>query len=191
MSNVNAVLEKLGLRGETSVNAAIVRVSEYLDGKAESVVNDLIRELGGNPVTTHSVEADIVLKSIIELIVKGQFTNIADAQFYGHQKAEKIRREMPYVFKVAQPEVQPETGEVIQKRSKGEKNDKNALSLEFVKKMVASGEKDRGVITLALASELGVEYANAYFYVKKAEKSLNIALTAVKGRKAGKKKVAA
>lgn len=186
MSNIDTVIEKMGLRGMTSPNLAVVTTSEYIDARGADIVPKLLKELGVE-APDHQVEADIMLKSVIEQIITGQFTDVVAATAYGHQKIADIRRKMPFVFVVGDP-VLDETGEVIQKRSKGDKNTKNADSAKLVKKMVDEGITDRGVITNALATELDTDYAGAYFYVKKAEKSLGITLTAQRGRKATKKK---
>jgi hypothetical protein len=186
MSNVNAVIEKLGLRGVTSVNHAVCAVTDYMDGKdLGSAANSLIVELGGEPESNHPVEADIVLKAMVELIIKGQFNDPKEAQAEGHRKVALIRKKMPYIFTVAEAPgtTTNEDGTVVQKRSKGEKNDKNAKSLAFVQAKFKEGITDRGQMTNLLAQELETDYAGAYFYVKKSEKALKIELSATKGRK--------
>ncbi len=186
MSNVDAVIERLGLRGVQSVATAINQVTEFLaERDLGPAANELIVQMGGTPVTTHPVDADIVLKTIVEQIVKGQFVDIKSAQFAGHQKVDQIRAKMPYLFK--QVEEQPA---VPGPDGKGKRSDKNASSLAFVKDMITKGERDRGVITTALAKEWDTDYAGAYFYVKKAEKALGVQLTAIRGRKSAKKKTA-
>lgn len=191
MSNVNEMMTKLGLRGETSVNTAIVRVSEYLERWSDREATNLLEQLGVQGIPTHPVEADIMLKTAVELIVKGIYVSPEDTHAQGLVKIDQIRARMPYVFVLPETITKvDEEGNVVQKRSKGEKNDKNAKSLAFVKEMHDKGETDRGVITNALAEHLETDYAGAYFYVKKSEKVLGIELTAVRGRKASKKATA-
>lgn len=173
--SVDAVIGKMGLRGVRSVNQAIVTVSEFLDGKDISTINSLIKEMGGVPVNSHPVDADIMLKYMIQRVVEGTFVDVGEIQAGGRVKIEQLRRKLPFVFVSTEEVVDPSKPEP--KKPKGDRNNKNAASLEFVAKMAAEGATDRGTVTKALAEELDIEYAGAFFYVKKAEKALGLTFT--------------
>lgn len=185
--SVDTVINKLGLRGVHSVNQAIVTVSEFLSDKPEGEVNNLIAELGARPVESHPVDADIMLKAIVERVISGQFVDIAEAQDYGRQKIDQLRRKLPFVF--VEPQAPAPVEPVPGQRTKGHRNSKNSDSMTMVTEMTKAGCTDRGEITKAVAEKLGIDYANAFFYVKKAEKQLGVTLTAKKGRKPVKKAV--
>lgn len=186
--SVDTVISKVGLRGVKSVNQAIVLVSEFLSDKDESTANALIKEMGGQPVESHPVEADIMLKAMIERVISGQFVDVPEAQSYGKQKIDQLRRKLPFVFieKVKEEDTTPIDPS---KRSKGNRNVKNGSSVDLVHELFKAGTTDRGDITRALAEKLGVDYANAFFYVKKAEKQLGITLASRRGRRPAKKAV--
>lgn len=173
--SAHTAIEKMGLGDVKSVNQAIVTVSEFLYGKDVTVTNALIKEMGGHPIDSHPVDADIMLKYMVQRYVEGTFKDVGEVQEGGQLKIEQIRRKMPFIFVSTEEEYSEDNP--APKKPKGDRNNKNAASVEFVSKMAAQGIKDRGTVTKALAAELEIDYAGAFFYVKKAEKALGLTFT--------------
>ena len=187
----------VGITEKMSPVAAINATDLYIcndDPKASTATiitraNGLLKLMGVEKFFSHHVEADIVAKSLIEqAILKGDAFVLGEAMAYAEDKIASIRIKMPWLFRDQVIEAgSTEDATPTAPRTKGANNSKNRDVPAMVAKIVATGVNDRGEIVRQVAEELGIEYANAFYYVKKAEQAGKLTLTSVRGRKPAKK----
>ena len=181
MSN-QAVLKQVGIeKGETAV-VAVQKVGAFIEQSENhlAAANTIITGLGGRS-ENNSDRARIVAKTMVTQVLAHKKPD----QHVAREKADAMLTAEPYLKRdeiaevkaEAKPETKSKTG-----RRKGANNEKHAKADAFVE---ANKDKysDRGELVRATAAHLGVDYAGAYFYVKKAEKKFGLKLTARKGRK--------
>lgn len=183
MSNAT-VLKQVGIeKGEGAVTG-VQKVGTFIEASGDhlAAANSIITGLGGTD-ESNSDRARIIAKTMVSQVLAHKKADQeaarakADAMLTAEPafKRDELRAEKAETRPVAV--VKSKTG-----RRKGANNEKHAKADAFVE---ANKDKytDRGELVRATAAHLGVDYAGAYFYVKRAEKKFGLQLTARKGRK--------
>lgn len=192
--DMSSVLKEMGVN-TNSPNVAIVAVAEHFENSrcATTAANELIQKLGGARQET-PIEADIIAKALAEqVVVQREQFNPEEAMAIAMEKLLNIKERMPYLFKHQEqesegfPAVNDTSKPGLVKRNKAAKTARTDSIDVMVKEITDTGERDRGVIVTKIAAQVNMEYANVYYYVKKAEKAHGLVFTAQKGRKSGKK----
>jgi hypothetical protein len=183
MSTKTAVLEQVGVDRKEGVISAVQKVDEFVTTAPNKLAaaNTIITGLGGRS-ENNSDRARIIAKTMVAQVVGHKKPD----QEAARQKADAMLTAEPYLKRdeIAEGKATAATEKRPTKtgRRKGAGNEKHAKADAFVE---ANKDKytDRGELVRATAAHLGVDYAGAYFYVKRAEKKFGLKLTARKGRK--------
>lgn len=155
MVNANEVLNSYGIKKD-SIGAAIYQVGNDIDSSSDplSLANAMIGELGGKDQYDLAT-AKIIAKAMVEQAIKQETYNPQEAYRVAEVKLAKIQKTMPYVFAKPEEEVQV----VSEKKAKsGDKKERARVIFEANKAL------DNGAIAQLIAKELGITYANAYYY---------------------------
>ena len=182
MSN-SEILKRIGVEKTDGSIAAVAKVGEFIESSDDrlAAANTIIKGLGGTD-EQRSDRARIVAKTMVSQVIAHKKADQAEAQrkadamltkdpaFKRDELVEKAQEKKPAAYT-------PKTN-----RRKGAGNEKHAKADAFVE---ANKGKftDRGELVRATAAHLGVDYAGAYFYVKRAEAKFGLKLTARKGRR--------
>ena len=161
MIDVKAVLNKLGLQPNMSVTRAISKIGLDLIESPNQLeaANRIIVALGGTPVSK-PVQADIIAKALVEqAVVNSEYYLPDDAMVIALGKYNKIEKTMPYVFAGTTEDMQPSRNKEVKER-RGNGNKELALVI-FNREKGKSGTE----VAKMIADELGITFANAYYYV--------------------------
>lgn len=155
-----------------SVTRALTSFNHKLDddrARKHTVCNRLIEDLGCTAIA-HPVDAETYAKTLIEQVILNGLDYIpALAAIAASKRVAKIKEKMPELYVGAEVELVGLNGEVTIKRpskkvkragreGSGDKKD-NALAI-----CEANPNKTNGELARLIAAELGITYANAYFY---------------------------
>lgn len=161
-TNIDAVyvLNKLGLEPGMSVTRAVSQVGFQINESNQqgaTVANKIIKSLGGTP-ETNPVSADIVAKALIEqAVLSGASYDYVAANKVAQEKLNKIKLTMPYAFAAT---AEPIRAKKMSTRG-GDKKERARAIFD------RESGKTPGEIARAIASELSITYANAYYYVSR------------------------
>lgn len=156
-------LNKLGFKPGMSVTRAINKLGMDFGECTDPLVaaNKVISSFGGTPVS-QPIQADIIAKALVEqAIVTGTEYDPERATKIALEKYAKIERTMPFVFAGSSESKTPENLTAVKESRGGDKKQK-ALEIFNREKGKTSGE-----IAQAIAAELDITYANAYYYVSR------------------------
>ena len=157
------VLNKLGFQPGMSVSRAINKLGLDFNECTDPLIaaNKVITSFGGQP-SSMPIQADIIAKAMVEqAILTGSEYDPEQAFKIALEKFAKIERTMPYVFAGSTEDKSPTTRTEV-KESRG--GDKKVRALEIFNREKG---KSSGEIAQAIAAELDITYANAYYYVSR------------------------
>ena len=162
MSSIANLYKKLNLEQGMSVTRALTAAGDFFATFSNPAKgpNGIIQMLGGKPLS-NAVEADIVAKALIEqAVVLGEQFELQAAMVIAQAKLTKIRATMPYAFAGADT---PVVAEKAAKRSERGGDKKVRARVVFDREQ----GKSSGQIAKIISTELGISYANAYYYVSR------------------------
>lgn len=165
MVDVQSVFKKYGIEPNGSINRVIQNISARISEASDPLVysNRIISQLGGK-ANVDSVEAPIIAKCLVEqAVIKQQDYNPADAQIVAQQKLDAIKEKMPYLFNMKERSVEA-TVTTASKPSTARGGDKKAKALAIFE---ANRDKKPSDVAKLIQVELGISFANAYYYVSR------------------------
>jgi hypothetical protein len=164
MVDVQSVFKKYGINPKSSINRTIQDISAKISEASDPLVysNRIISQLGG-VANVDFVEAPIIAKSLIEqaVIHANDYDPVA-AQVVANQKLEKIKQSMPYIFNMKEKSVEATASNTTTTTKRG--GDKKAKALAIFE---ANRDKSPSDVAKLIQVELGITFANAYYYVSR------------------------
>ena len=167
MVDVQSVFKKFSINPKGSINRTIQSVSDKISEASDPLVysNRIISMLGG-VANVDTREAPIIAKCLIEqaVLMNDNYDPVA-AQAIAEQKLERIKVNMPYIFK-KENSVEAATHSSSTARPAGSKRgaDKKAKALAIFE---ANRDKKPSDVAKLIQVELGISFANAYYYVSR------------------------
>ena len=164
MVDVQSVFKKYGINPKSSINRTIQDISAKISEASDPLVysNRIISQLGGT-ANVDSIEAPIIAKSLIEqAVIHTDNYDPAAAQVVANQKLERIKGSMPYIFNMKERSVEATATTTGATPKRG--GDKKARALAIFE---ANRDKKPSDIAKLIQVELGVTFANAYYYVSR------------------------
>lgn len=157
MMDVQSVFKKYDIDSNASVIRAIQkvgdRITDALDPSAMS--NQIIKQLGGKYVVG-SVDAAIIAKALMEQAVINKTNYIPEAALQiAEEKLSVMKIKYPYMFVMKESEMEAAAKPV---------NDKKARALVIFE---ANRGKTPSDIAKLIQVDLGISFANAYYYVSR------------------------
>jgi hypothetical protein len=163
MTGTERILTKVGLTRGMSVNAAIVRSSEFIDTQTDPLKfsNAVLQALDiPIPYISEPNQAKTLALAAIEQLVIMEVFDPSKTAEIAISKYEKIKKKMPYAF--------GEGAVVISTARRGAKRDvARQIYLE------SKGMDEKDIIAL-VAKELDISPQNAYTYIYLIKKSLKV-----------------
>ena len=166
--DIRTVFKNCSINPEGSINRNIQNVSSYISDSTNphARANDIIKKLGG----THcldSHEAAIIAKVMIQQAIqdiqqKREF-DPAQAMQVAKVKVADMKENHPYLFAMKENTVTASTTTTTTPNASSA-NDKKARALEIFE--ANRGKKPSDVAKL-IQVELGITFANAYYYVSR------------------------
>ena len=159
MTNLKSVFKKYGIDPRGSVNRAVYNVNLALSESHDPFLmsNQIISALGCGTVKD-SIDAPIIAKCLIEQAILNYDDYKPDFAFSkANEKLAKMKVNHPYCFimkeKIVEASTAPKRG-----------GDKKAKALEIFE---ANRDKKPSDIAKLIQVELGITFANAYYYVSR------------------------
>lgn len=164
MVDVQSVFKKYDIDPNRSINRTIQDISMKISEASDPLVysNHIINRLGGKPFLDVA-EAPMIAKYLIEQAVLEQ--NDYDpmkAVTYAERKMNAMKINHPYLFVMKENSMEATATTPAKKaRSSG---DKKAKALEIFE---ANRDKKPSDVAKLIQVELGITFANAYYYVSR------------------------
>ena len=158
MVDVQSVFKKYEINPKGSINRAIVSVSDRISEASDPLAlsNSIIKQLGCTPMSCN-IDAPIIAKALIEQAILMQADYVPDAAFkVAEDKLNKMKVNHPYMFVMKEKQLEATANKPT--------NDKKARALEIFE--ANRGKKPSDVAKL-IQVELGITFANAYYYVSR------------------------
>lgn len=166
MADISTVFKNCGVNPNGSINRNIQNVSNYISESTNphARANEIIKRLGG----THcldSAEASIIAKVMVERAIAATVQKVeydpAQAMVVAKDKVAEMREKLPYIFVMKE---NPVTAATTTQTSASSANDKKARALAIFE---ANRGKKPSDIAKLIQVELGITFANAYYYVSR------------------------
>jgi hypothetical protein len=172
MVNVAAALKEIDVDPRRGVVRAIQTVGENIAEATDPLgyANAVIVSLGGQEQLDFPT-ARIMAKALIEKAVNGEKFVPEQALEYAAERVEKLRKEHPWTF--AQPADVPagSTTTVVRAgKTKGRKAvtaDGKSKKDQALKICNENSSLDNGALAKMISEQLGITYANAYYYASR------------------------
>lgn len=127
-----------------------------------TTANRIIMNLGGSPLT-NPIDARIMAQALCEqMIVQKEAYDTTKAISIATGKLNNIRTTMPFIFATKESIVNTATADG--KRASRKSNDKKAKAFEIFEQNRDKKESD---IAKLIQTQLGITFANAYYYVNR------------------------
>lgn len=124
--------------------------------------NRIIMSLGGSPLT-NPIDARIMAQALTEqLLVQKDAYDTNQAISIATEKLNKIKSEMPFIYATKESDVNTATADG--KRASRKTNDKKAKAFEIFEQNRDKKESD---VAKLIQNQLGITFANAYYYVNR------------------------
>lgn len=164
-SDAIAIVESLGIDPSGSVNRAINEVGLYLQESDDKLMaaNKIILGLCGRRMSKE-LDADVVAKCLVQRVLEDNEGFDPDAAYeFAVDKMQRLYKKMPEVLKSETAVNMEET--TASGRANKNNNQKKARAQEIYNKM--KGENTQSAIAKAIAAELEISFANAFYYVSR------------------------
>jgi hypothetical protein len=159
MVNIQGVFKKYDINPNGSINRAIQNVSLAISEASDPFItsNQIISALGCKPVRD-TIDAAIIAKCLIEQAILQREDYIPEfALTKANEKLANMKVNHPYCFVMKESTVE---ATATSKRG----GDKKAKALEIFE---ANRDKKHSDIAKLIQMELGITFANAYYYVSR------------------------
>lgn len=164
-TDASAIIESLGIDPNGSVNRAVNEIGLYLSESADKLkaANVIILGLCGRRMSKE-LDADIVAKCLVQRVIEDKEGYDPDSAYeFAVDKMQKLYRKMPEVLKSETAVNMEET--TASGRANKNNNQKKARAEEIYNRM--KGENTQSAIAKAIAAELEISFANAFYYVSR------------------------
>lgn len=162
MVDVQSVFKKYKIDPNRSINRVIQDLSTSISESSDPLVysNHIINQLGCKPfLNTH--DASIIAKCLVQSAVqKGKEYNPDEALVAAEAKLANLRENHPYLFVMKESSNMEATATTTTKRG----SDKKAKALAIFE---ANRDKKASDVAKLIQVELGITFANAYYYVSR------------------------
>lgn len=158
MVDVQSVFDKYDINPYGSLNRAIIQVSNMIEDSQDPLAksNQIIKQLGCTPLSCN-IEAPIIAKCLIEqaILMKADYTP-EFAFKRAEQKLADLKAKHPSIFVMKEKQLEATANKPA--------NDKKARALAIFE---ANRGKKPSDIAKLIQVELGITFANAYYYVSR------------------------
>jgi len=158
MVDVQSVLKKYSIDPKGSLNRAIVKISDDISEAQDPLAlsNKIIKQLGCSPVECN-IDAPIIAKCLIEqAILMDEDYEPTFAFKKAEEKLANMKVKHPYIFAMKENEMTAAAAKPT--------NDKKARALAIFE---ANRGKTPSDVAKLIQVELGITFANAYYYVSR------------------------
>lgn len=165
MVDVQSVFKKYKIDPNRSINRVIQDLSTSISESSDPLVysNHIINQLGCKPfLNTH--DASIIAKCLVQSAVqKGKEYNADEALAAAEAKLANMRENHPYLFVMKESSNMEATATNASSSKRGGA-DKKAKALAIFE---ANRDKKASDVAKLIQVELGITFANAYYYVSR------------------------
>lgn len=164
MVDVQSVFKKYGIDPDLSINRTIQDISAKISEASDPLVysNHIINRLGGKPFLDTN-EARVIAKYLIEqAIIHRDNYDPEQATAIAESKMNAMKKNHPYLFVMKETYMEA-TASTPAKTTRGGDN-KKAKALAIFE---ANRDKKPSDIAKLIQVELGITFANAYYYVSR------------------------
>jgi hypothetical protein len=168
--DIHKFLKEYKIDPRGSVHTAIATISDRIQNSSDALdaANVISFKLGASPAA-NLVDARLIALSLVEVAfrcsVDGTVYDVEEALTTARAKAERIGREMPWLYSVLKKNIvinDDGTETIVEPRAKRGNSDKKQLAAKLYE---ANKSKPIGEIVTTLQKEMAITYANAYYYV--------------------------
>jgi hypothetical protein len=164
MVDIQSVFKKFDIDPKGSINKTIYNISMKISEAQDPLVysNRIISQLGGVANVDYN-EAPIIAKCLVEqaVVMYPNYDPVA-AQAIAQQKLDAIKVKMPYLFNMKEKTVEATATNTQAANKRG--GDKKARALAIFE---ANRDKKPSDVAKLIQVELGITFANAYYYVSR------------------------
>jgi hypothetical protein len=163
MVDVQSVFKKYKIDPSRSINRVIQDVSTNISESSDPLVysNHIINQLGCRPFL-NSHDAAIIAKCLIQsAVLKGKEYNADQALVEAETKLANLRENHPYLFVMKESSNMEATATTSTTKRGGDKKAKALAIFE------ANRDKKASDVAKLIQVELGITFANAYYYVSR------------------------
>lgn len=175
--NADKVLEKYKVDASLSKIRALNELSDMIASRTDQFdfANRIVKDFGVEPLTNFTDAKIMALTLVEQAIEQGSDFDIQKAGEAGKMKIEKISTTMPYLYYVKGNVVMEGTNlvggslaKVIKASFKGKSSSKSSDKKEKARAIFdANKDKKPSDIAKLIQVELGITFANAYYYVSR------------------------
>ena len=162
-----ALIESLGIDPDGSPNRAMTVVGEYIDQSHDRqlAANTILMGLTGRREST-VIEADLVARYLVRRVMEDKEAFDRESAYtWARHKAQELLKKRPELLHFNEPEADPNAPTTTASgRANRSNNQKKAAAEVIYNDMIG---KPAGEIASAIAKELDISYANAYYYVSR------------------------
>lgn len=163
MVDIKSVFKKYDIDPNGSINKTIYNISMKISEAQDPLVysNRIISQLGGEANVDYA-EAPIIAKCLVEqaVVMYPNYDPVA-AQVIAQQKLDAIKVKMPYLFNMKERTVEATATTTASTKRGGDKKAKALAIFE------ANRDKKPSDVAKLIQVELGITFANAYYYVSR------------------------
>jgi hypothetical protein len=163
MVDVQSVFKKYKIDPSRSINRLIQDVSVSISESSDPLVysNHIINHLGCKPFL-NAHDASIIAKCLIQTAVqKGKEYDPAEALADAEKKLANLRENHPYLFVMKESSTMEATATTSAAKRGGDKKAKALAIFE------ANRDKKASDVAKLIQMDLGITFANAYYYVSR------------------------
>lgn len=163
MVDVQSVFKKYKIDPSRSINRLIQDLSTSISESSDPLVysNHIINQLGCRPfLNLH--DASIIAKCLVQsAVVRGKEYNADEALVAAEAKLANLRENHPYLFVMKESSNMEATATTSTTKRGGDKKAKALAIFE------ANRDKKASDVAKLIQVELGITFANAYYYVSR------------------------